>query len=136
MGAGSYMILVYNCGCCETPEDFEPCRKARRLEDRMHDASLEVQSCASNASWLAQYPLTCDDAEYFDKEHSIIEQADKLARVAVELEHLYYKEIRSRKRASRAHRAIAHHITRQSERGEYRYVFLEDPPEDPGFDGS
>lgn len=129
----SYMILVYNCGCRETPEDLELCRKARRLEDRMHDAELELQSYASNASTLAQYPLTYDDPEYFEHGHSIKEQADKLARVAVNLEDFYYREVRAQKRAHRAHRAIARHIMFQSDRGDYRYVFLEDPP-NPDFD--
>lgn len=121
------MVLVYSCGCCETPKELELCRKARRLEDRMHDAELELQNCASNASTLAQYPLTYDEPGYFEQKHSVKEQADKLARVAVELDHFYYREIR-------AHRAIARHIMLQSDRGEYRYVFLEDPP-DPDFDG-
>jgi hypothetical protein len=85
------MILVYSCGCCEGAEDFELCRKACRLEERMHDAELEVQSFASNASFLAQYPLTCDDPEYFERGHSTKNQADKVARVAVDLEDLYYK---------------------------------------------
>lgn len=127
------MVLVYNCGCCETPKELELCHKARRLEDRMYDAELELQSYASNASKLAQYPLTYDEPEYFEHGHSIKEQADKLARVAVDLEDFYYKEIRAQKRAHRAHRAIAWHLMLQSDRGDYKYVFLEDPL-DPDFD--
>ncbi|WP_047865474.1 hypothetical protein [Rubrobacter aplysinae] len=126
-------VRLYGCGCFEGSEGFETCRKARRLEDRMHDAELTVQGCASNASWLAQYPLTYDDPEYFEHGRSVMDHADKLSRVAVELEHLYYREVAARKRASRAHRSISHHISVQTARGEYRDELLEDPPE-PDFD--
>jgi hypothetical protein len=128
-------VRLYGCGCLDGPEHFEPCRKARRLEDRMHDAALAVQGCSSNASALAEYPLTWDDPEYFDREHSIMEQSQKLSRVVLELEHLYHREVTARRRANRAHRAILHHITLQLERGEYKDEVLQDSPE-PDFDGA
>lgn len=126
------MILVYNCGCSEGVEDFELCPKASRLEDRRDKAVVETQSCASNASTLAHYPLTYDDPEYFEGEHSVKDQADKLARVAVDLEDLYYREVRAWGHAQRAYQAVLRHVMRQSEHGEYKYVFLEDPPDSSG----
>lgn len=126
-------VRLYGCGCLDGQEECEPCRKARRLEDRMHDAALTVQGCSSNASALAEYPLTWDDPEYFERDHSIMEQSQKLARVALELDHLYHTEVAARKRANRAYRAISHHIAVQLERGEYKDEILEDPPE-PDYD--
>lgn len=72
----SETVRLYGCGCLDGPEGFEPCRKARRLEDRMHDAELTVQGCASNASWLAQYLLTYNDPEYFERGRSVMDHAD------------------------------------------------------------
>lgn len=77
-------------------------------EDRMHGAVLQAQGCASDTSFLAQYPLTCHDPEYFEHERSVKEQADKLARVAADLDNLYYRKVRAQRRVNRAHRAISH----------------------------
>lgn len=126
----SETIRVYDCGCCHTPETLELCRKAKRLEDRMHDAELDAQSFMSSAWLMTRYPLTYDDPEYFERHHSLKEQAKKLAGTAELVEELSKKEVRALHQASRAHRAISHHVARQSKQGLYRDEFVEPPPED------
>lgn len=129
----SQTIGIYDCGCLDGPEEFEPCRKARRLEDRMHDALLALECCYSSASDLIRYPCTWINPEYFEHTRSIGEDAGKLLAVAGELRSLESRANREEHKEYRARKAISGHLRFQTERGAYREEVIEDPPE-PGFE--
>lgn len=123
-------VVVYDCGCCDGPEEFHLCRKARRLDDRMMDAALDLQGCYSLASDLVKYPITWTDPTYFERQHSIEEDAQKLFGTASELQSIARKATVADHREYRARRAIAEHLRKQSADGDYREEVIEDPPED------
>lgn len=127
------IVAVYDCGCCDGPEGFYLCRKAQRLDDRTLKAALDLQGYYSLASDLAKYPITWTDPRYFERRHSIEEDAQKLFATASELQSLARESKVAGHREYRARRAIAEHLRKQSADGAYREEVIEAPPE-PDFD--
>lgn len=128
-------VLAYDCGCCDLPDGFELCRKARRLDDRTLNAALDLQGYYSLASDLVKFPITWTDPTYFERRHSIEEDAEKLFATASELQGLADKARVAAHREYRARRAVAEHLRKQAASGAYREQAIEDPPEDE-FDGA
>lgn len=123
-------VVIYDCGCCDGPEEFHLCHKAHRLEDRMHNALLDLEGLHSLASDLVKYPITWTDPTYFERQHTIEEDAKKLAVAASEMKNLAGKARVASHREYRARRAVAEHLRKQAASGAYREQIIEDPPED------
>lgn len=126
-------VRSYTCGCSDGPEEFYLCRKARRLEDRMHNALLDLEGCHSLADDLVQYPITWTDPTYFERPHTIAEHAEKLSSAVAEVRRLAEKARAAGHKEYRARRAVAEHLRQQEADGAYRDEVIEDPPE-PDFD--
>lgn len=123
-------VRLYACGCSNGPEEFHLCRKARRLEDRMHNALLDLEGYHSLADDLVKYPITWTDPTYFERPHTIAEDAGKLSSAAAEVRCLAEKARIAGHREYRARRAVAKHLRQQEASGDYRDEVIEDPPED------
>lgn len=115
-------VRGYGCGCTELHEDpphFEPCPKARRIENRLHDAENAVEMLASAAADIAREPMTIFDARYFERGHSIADNAGALEAAAARLRSTDRSLAAYERRQLRCRKSISEHLRSQIRDGSF-----------------
>lgn len=115
-------VRTYGCGCTQLPggpPHFEPCAKAARIEARLHDAESAVEMLSSAAADIAREPLTVSDALYFERAHTIADNAQALEDAAAGLRATERSLAAYERRQLRCRHAIREHLARQRRNGSF-----------------
>lgn len=118
----AHTIRSYGCGCTGLPggpHHFEPCVKAGRIEGRLYDAENAVEMLTSAAADIAREPLTISDPLYFERGHSIDDNAEALEAAAARLRSTERSLAAHHRRQSRCRRAISEHLRAQIRAGAF-----------------